>query len=133
LNKIWVAAFAGCIALVIASASVASPQSSEILSFGPGRPVPPGNVLFGQDTFDAVCFACHSHDLSGGRAPRLTGAMFYKSWQGKSVDALVDFILNRMPQDDPGSLTQPMARDLAAYIVAYSNKPGNLASEHAGK
>src|ERR1700744_3099091 len=79
VNKVWVGAFAACVALLIASASVAAPEK---LSFGPGRPVPPGNALKGQHTFDAICWACHSHDLSGGKAPPLTGPKFYQNWQG---------------------------------------------------
>ena len=125
------AALAGCITLMIASASAASPQDK--LSFGVGRPVPPGNAAFGSDTFHAVCWACHSHDLSGGKAPPLTGPKFYKTWQGKRVDALSDFILNRMPLDNPGSLSEPMARDLVAYIVTYANNPAHLAGGKSGK
>jgi cytochrome c len=133
MNKYWAGA---CIALFIASApagsaSAASPQQT--LSFGPGRPVPPGNAVFGGHTFNAVCWACHSSDLSGGKAPPLTGAAFYKDWQGKRVDALVDFILNRMPQDDPGSLSEPMARDLVAYIVTFANNPHPKTGGESGK
>lgn len=124
MNRVWLCGFAACIALVVAyaSPSIGSPQA-QTLSFGPGRPVPAGNALFGQHTFDAICFACHNHDLSGGKAPPLTGRVFYKEWQGKPAQALYDYIRNNMPRDDPGSLTEPMARDLVAYIVSYANKP----------
>ena len=118
-------------ALIIASASAASP--SEKLSFGPGRPVPPGNALKGQHTFDAICWACHSHDLSGGKAPPLTGPAFYQIWQGRRVDALSDFIRNSMPRDEPGFLSDEMARDLVAYIVTRANNSGTPAGGKAGK
>jgi mono/diheme cytochrome c family protein len=131
VNKYWVGAFAACVALLIASASSASP--SEKLSFGPGRPVPPGNALKGQHTFDAICWACHSHDLSGGKAPPLTGPAFTQIWQGRKVDALANFIRNSMPRDDPGFLSDEMARDLVAYIVAHANNPGTPAGGKAGK
>ena len=124
-------AFGGCVAFLIASASAASPQSSEKLSFGPGRPVPPGNALKGQHTFEAICWACHSTDLSGGKAPPLTGSSFYKIWQGRRVDALTDLIHNTMPRDDPGLLSDEMARDVVAYIVTRANKPA--AGGEAGK
>jgi cytochrome c len=114
---------------MIASASAAAPF--ETLSFGPGRPVPPGNALKGQHTFDAICWACHSSDLSGGKAPPLTGPAFYKIWQGRRVDALADLIQNTMPRDDPGLLSDEMAKDLVAYIVTYGNNP--KAGGHAGK
>jgi mono/diheme cytochrome c family protein len=117
-------------AFVIASASAAP---SEKLSFGPGRPVPPGNALKGEHTFDAICWACHSHDLSGGKAPPLTGPAFTRIWQGRKVDALSDFIRNSMPRDDPGFLSDEMARDLVAYIVTRANNPGTQTGGKAGK
>ena len=123
--KNWMAAWS--IALVIAFTSAASAQSSDLLDFGAGRPVPPGNVAGGQNIYHAVCFACHSHDLSGGAAPPLTGPGFYKNWQGKSADALFAVIFGTMPKGD-AFLSQPMARDVVAYIVAYSNRPESLNS-----
>ena len=132
VSKHWLGA--ACIALIFATpALAASPQSFSRLSFGVGQPVPSGNILKGQHTFDAICWACHSHDLSGGKAPPLTGSTFYKTWQGQRVDALFDFIRNSMPRDDPGFLSDDMARDLVAYIVAYSNNPRNLTGRKAGK
>jgi cytochrome c len=133
VNKHWGGPFGVCIALIVASTSPASAQSSETLSFGAGRPVPSGNVLFGQHTFDAICWACHSRDLSGGKAPPLTGPAFYKEWQGRRVAALSDFIRNTMPKDDPGWLSDQMARDLVAYIVARSNNAESLTGGPSGK
>ena len=126
-------AFGACILLIVASAPSAWSQSPERLSFGPGQPVPPGNVLKGQHVFDAICWACHSHDLSGGKAPPLTGPKFYKVWQGKKADALLGFIRNSMPRDDPGFLSDEMARDVVAYIVTYANNPKSPAGGSAGK
>lgn len=131
MNKHWLAG--ACMAVMIASASRASAQSAEKLSFGPGQPVPLGNVVKGQHVFDAICWACHSHDLSGGKAPPLTGPKFYAVWQGKSADALFNYIRNSMPRDDPGSLSEPMARDVVAYIVARANKPADSTGAQAGK
>jgi cytochrome c len=134
VSKRWLSAFGACIILMVASqASAASPQSSEKLSFGADRPVPPGNVLKGEHTFDAICWACHSRDLSGGKAPPLTGPKFYAIWQGQRVDALFDFIRNSMPRDDPGFLSDEMAHDVVAYIVAYSNSPQSLTAGQTGK
>lgn len=124
-------AFGGLV-LMAASTSVALAQSSEVLSFGAGRPVPPGDVSMGQAMFDAVCWACHSADLSGGKAPPLTGSTFYKTWQGRRVDALSDLIRNTMPKDNPG-LSERAARDVVAYIVTYANKPGTATGGQAGK
>jgi mono/diheme cytochrome c family protein len=130
--KHWVGALGGCMALIAAGASVASAQSSEILDFGAGRPVPSGDVLLGQNIYNAVCWACHDRDLNGYKGPPLTGSSFYKTWQGRSADALFDLIHNTMPKDDPG-LSERGARALVAYIVTYSNNPKSLTSGQTGK
>lgn len=131
MNKRWVGAFGGLV-FVAASMPAAVAQSSDMLSFGAGRPVPPGDVEMGQAMFDAVCWACHSADLRGGKGPPLTGPAFYKTWQGRRVEALSDLIRNTMPKDNPG-LSERAARDVTAYIVAHANKPGNPAGGQAGK
>ena len=133
MNKNWMGALGACIAFIIASASVASAQSSEVLTFGKGRPVPSGDAVAGQNIYNAVCWACHDRDLSGYKGPPLTGSTFYKIWQGRRADALSDLIRNRMPQDDPGWLSEKSAHDLVAYIVAHSNNPESLTGEQTGK
>ena len=125
MKKHWMGAFAGCVALSMAWASVASAQSLATLDFGPGKPVPPGDASMGQNMFNAVCWACHSSDLSGYKGPPLTGSSFYKIWQGRRVDALSDLIRNTMPKDDPG-MSERAARDVVAYIVTYANRPESL-------
>jgi mono/diheme cytochrome c family protein len=119
------AALAACFAVMTALPPVAGAQDAPMLDFGPGRPVPPGKVSGGHHIFDAVCFACHSHDLSGGSAPPLTGPSFYQTWQGRSSDALFNVIFGTMPKGDP-TLTQEMAHDVVTYIVTYANNPESL-------
>ena len=121
--KHWMAA--GCMALLVAAAPPASAE--DVLSFGKGRPVPSGDVAAGQNIFNAVCWACHERDLSGYKGPPLTGSSFYKIWRGRKAGELADLIRNRMPQDDPGWLTDKSAHDLVAYIVTYANNPKSLA------
>ena len=128
MNKHWMGVLGGCVTLIVASTSVAAPQSSELLDFGVGRPVPSGDVLLGQNIYNAVCWACHDRDLSGYKGPPLTGSSFYKTWQGRSADALYDLIHNTMPKDDPG-LSERGAHALVAYIVAYSNRPESLGGQ----
>jgi mono/diheme cytochrome c family protein len=125
VTKHWVGAFAACVALILASSPAASAQSPETLDFGTGKPVPGGDATMGRYMFDAVCWACHSSDLSGAKGPPLTGPTFYEIWQGRRVDALSDLIRNTMPKDDPG-LSERAARDVVAYIVTYANKPETL-------
>lgn len=102
VNKNWTGAAAGCIIFIIASTSAASAQTPELLDFGTGRPIPPGDVSVDQNMFRAVCWACHGLDLSGAKGPPLTGPTFCENWQGRRADALSDLIGNTMPQDEPG-------------------------------
>ena len=125
MNRHWMGALAGCLALGIAAISPASAQSPATLDFGPGKPIPPGDAAMGGNMFNAVCWACHSSDLSGYKGPPLTGSSFYKIWQGRRVDALSDLIRNTMPKDDPG-MSERAARDVVAYIVTYANRPESL-------
>ncbi len=125
VNRHWMAA--GALTLIMGSISGASAQSPGLLDFGPGKPVPPGDASMGQNFFNAVCWACHSSDLSGYKGPPLTGSSFYKIWQGRRADALSGLIRNTMPKDDPG-MSERAARDLVAYIVTYANKPESLKS-----
>jgi mono/diheme cytochrome c family protein len=120
-------ALLGCAALMMALMPLASAGAAEKLDFGPGHPVPAGNVAGGKHIFDAICFACHSHDLGGGsgNAPPLTGPGFYKNWQGRDADALFGVIFSTMPKGEP-FLSQQMAHDLVAYIVTYANNPESL-------
>jgi len=129
--KHWVGV--GCVALCVAAAPGASAQSPELLSFGKGQPVPAGDVARGQNVFNAVCWACHASNLEGAKGPPLTGPSFSKVWQGRPAGELADFIRNKMPTDDPGALSQQGARNVVAYILAYSNKPESLTGEESGK
>ena len=97
----WMAG--GCMSLIAAATAIAAPE--DVLSFGKGKPVPPGDVVLGRNIMNGVCWACHGRDLNGGTAPPLTGRAFYKEWGGRPADELSDFIRNRMPKDDPGALS----------------------------
>ena len=81
---------------------------------------------------------CHLLGVSFPRSERrqgatADGACVYRIWQGRRVDALSDFIRNSMPRDDPGFLSDEMARDLVAYIVRRANNPGTPAGGKAGR
>ena len=114
-------------------AAVLPASAQEMLSFGKGRPVPTGDAARGGYIMNGVCWACHGSDLNGGSAPPLTGAAFFKEWQGRPAGELADFIRNRMPKDDPGALSEAGARNVVAYIVTFANKRESLAGKQNGK
>jgi mono/diheme cytochrome c family protein len=74
-----------------------------------------GDATRGQEIFKQRCAACHGETLQGLVGPPLTGEAFAKVWGNASE--LQQKIQKTMPQDEPGSLTEPQARDLVAFIV----------------
>jgi cytochrome c553 len=73
-------------------------------------PLAAGEVEAGRALYARVCLGCHGMqgEGSGDRKRALEGDL--------SVGELARLIQRTMPEDDPGSLTQEQARDVAAYI-----------------
>jgi len=73
-------------------------------------------VVRGEETYFASCVSCH---------PRGTysGALFKANWAGRPLSDLYDWVLNRMPKNDPGTLTPKQAVDVIAYILKENAMP----------
>lgn len=74
----------------------------------------------GAKTFTAVCAKCHAPDGQGTAvAPPLWGPGSYNVGAGMSrLSAAANFIRANMPFDQPGTLTDQQAVDVAAYVNA---------------
>jgi mono/diheme cytochrome c family protein len=81
----------------------------------------------GQGLYGQRCAACHAADLTGSGAPPLAGQDFISTWNGMSVDDLVEKIATSMPSDAPGSLSRIQATDLVAFILKSNNFPAGSA------
>lgn len=79
----------------------------------------------GKELFTKTCVECHGEELTGMEdiIPPLTGEIFLKTWQGRSVGDLFDQITKNMPALSPGSLKPEQAADLVAYILSVSKYP----------
>jgi hypothetical protein len=66
-------------------------------------------------------------DLTGSGAPPLAGKDFISTWNGMSVDDLVEKIATSMPSGAPGSLSRGQATDLVAFILKSNNFPAGSA------
>ena len=64
----------------------------------------------GQELFDDVCSECHETD-------DLTDRAFQARWEGQSTFQLWYFINDRMPYDDPWSLSRQQVTDVMTYIL----------------
>jgi len=74
----------------------------------------------GEAMYTKACAPCHD-DKS--LAPLLVGDPFLNNWSDKTVGALIEKIHATMPLQDPGSLTEQQAVDLAAYILKMNRFP----------
>jgi mono/diheme cytochrome c family protein len=82
----------------------------------------------GETTYAALCSRCHNPDLSGGQvgassAPALAGEKFMARWESNNVDRLYRTILDTMPRNAPGTLSEPSALALTAFILKSNGFP----------
>jgi S-disulfanyl-L-cysteine oxidoreductase SoxD len=75
----------------------------------------------GAAAYDAQCAGCHEGaDVNG--AP-LTDAPFVDRWREDTLDGLFEFIKTRMPQSNPGSLTDAAYLDILAHLLHKNEFP----------
>lgn len=74
----------------------------------------------GEDTYMSICVSCH---------PRGTYATpaFRTQWTGRPLSELFEFVREKMPKNDPGSLTPDEYAQVVAYILKINDLP---AGEH---
>jgi len=77
-----------------------------------------GDTTAGREIFTGVCSRCHGSDGDGTTiAPPLWGERSYNIGAGMGrLRTAAAFIKFNMPYDNPGSLTEQQATDVAAYI-----------------
>jgi alcohol dehydrogenase (cytochrome c) len=78
----------------------------------------------GRATFQSTCAACHQPDLRGSMdAPQLAGTNFVNSWRTRTTADLFARIRYTMPANNPGSLSDQDAINLAAFILQSNGAP----------
>lgn len=84
----------------------------------------------GAAVYSQACAACHGQQLEGVAAPALKGEAFGEmaTAQGLTADALLDVIVNTMPQSDPGSLKPDDYNAVTAYILQQNGYPSGSAA-----
>jgi hypothetical protein len=71
----------------------------------------------GQSTFEGTCLGgCHNASFHRGTS-------FRTKWAGKPLWDLYDLILETMPDDDQGSLSDSQSAALVAYVLKYNGLP----------
>lgn len=69
----------------------------------------------GQQVFASICSGCHGAGLQGATGPALIGPGFQAAW--RSGAALLSFVSQQMPFNNPGSLSPEQYRDVVAYLL----------------
>ncbi len=73
----------------------------------------------GRDVYAGLCASCH---------PAIThiGPVFTKAWAGKKLSELFGFLRERMPKNDPGSLSEQEYVDVMSYMLRLNGMPTGI-------
>jgi len=75
----------------------------------------------GEEVYTNACARCHM-------TTQHSGATFAATWNNRRVIDLYDILLNTMPLDDPGSLSDQDYIDVIAYILQINGHPAGKAA-----
>ena len=70
----------------------------------------------GEDTYYTLCISCHPKGTYAGLS-------FKKNWNDRPLWDLWDWISNKMPKNDPGSLSPAEVVQVMAYILQQNKMP----------
>jgi mono/diheme cytochrome c family protein len=70
----------------------------------------------GRYVYLGSCKSCHAPESH-------TGAVFAQWWKGKQLSDLYQFILERMPKNDPGSLGEEDVADVVSFLLKMNQMP----------
>ena len=76
----------------------------------------PEQAARGKDVYAGSCKSCHT-------AESHTGPVFEAIWNRKSLADLYGFIRDRMPKNEPGSLSAQEYTDVVAYLLRMNRMP----------
>ena len=75
-----------------------------------------GQAAKGEVTYYNTCVSCHPRGS-------YSGPSFKSNWSGRPLSDLYDWVLNRMPKNDPGTLTPAESAEVIAYILQENKLP----------
>jgi mono/diheme cytochrome c family protein len=77
-------------------------------------------AIRGRDVYLGNCKSCHSPESH-------TGAIFKATWEGRPLADLFAYISERMPKNEPGSLSPQENADVLAYLLKLNRMPAGMA------
>lgn len=70
----------------------------------------------GDEIYQMLCRSCHSPESHNG-------GTFGATWSGKPLAGLFDYIRERMPKNEPGTLSPQEVADVLAYLLKLNRMP----------
>ena len=70
----------------------------------------------GKDVYVGYCKSCHTPESH-------TGKIFHATWNGRRLSDMYSFIRDRMPKNEPGSLSDEEYADVLAYLLKLNLMP----------
>jgi mono/diheme cytochrome c family protein len=78
----------------------------------------------GVDPYETHCAMCHGANMEGAQGATLLGPTFTSHYE--TVGALMQFIVQNMPMDNPASLPHEDYVDILAYILLKTGWPSGI-------
>jgi mono/diheme cytochrome c family protein len=95
--------------------TAARAQNGEVRSASSGV-YSSAQALRGRDLYALQCRSCHTPESH-------TGAIFDSWWGGRLLSDLFSYVQERMPKNEPGSLTAQEYADVVAYLLRMNKLP----------
>ena len=112
----WLAPFTACIIVVGSRAAAAqSPPCGDSTTTKTGV-YTTEQAMRGKDIYAGNCKSCHTPESH-------TGATFNATWNHRSLSELYGYIHDRMPKNEPGSLSEQEYADVLAYLLRMNRMP----------
>jgi mono/diheme cytochrome c family protein len=110
--RVWL--LAGAAAILFASPRDVAGQTVRVTTKSGVYNQP--QALRGEDVYVAYCKQCHTPQSH-------TGPVFIATWHGRKLSELFSFIKERMPKNEPASLSDEEYVDVMAYLLKLNQMP----------
>jgi polar amino acid transport system substrate-binding protein len=118
--------------LLLFSAAAVLAVATQLAGAQPAKPAlyTADQATAGAAVYSSSCAACHGQQMEGVAAPALKGSAFGEmaTAQSLTAQALLDVVVNTMPQSDPGSLKPEEYNAVTAYILQQNGYPAGTAA-----
>jgi S-disulfanyl-L-cysteine oxidoreductase SoxD len=116
----WTFLLATCILGALPNDAVAQHSASSTTRSTQSGVYTAEQALRGRDVYAGMCQSCHT-------AASHAGPVFQSTWGGRPLSELFAFIIERMPKNDPGSLSREEYADVLAYLLKMNQMPDGSA------